>query len=231
MKNLKTASYKIRVTPEQSEHVQKICFSHDIPWLFGEKKLNGTEQGELFITEERIMSSSFKNECTRISYQDFVKKYEGKNWVGRGLELSYSIDSATFSIEKKPKKVLVRDNCHKNWEERYFISELPGNVKNRFICVEQDDEEAFLKEEEYEIEYWQQMKEIKEPKKMPYDVESILKGAFVWIRKKGEKEVLAIQAISEFEVYVSGDYFKLKDVDDYEIAKAGGDFEPFYQTK
>ena len=45
---------KLKVTPEQSEAVQKICFANDINWSSGENKISYTVAEYLFIEPTRI---------------------------------------------------------------------------------------------------------------------------------------------------------------------------------
>ena len=52
---------KLRVTPEQSEAVQKICFANNVIWSVGEDKISYTEAEYLFIEPPRIWFRGITN--------------------------------------------------------------------------------------------------------------------------------------------------------------------------
>lgn len=80
-------NYKLRVTPEESEKVQEVCFLYGVGWLDG-PYVQITEAPFLYIYEDVIRMDYilgdewFKNhKNTEITPQDFLAKYEPPQWM------------------------------------------------------------------------------------------------------------------------------------------------------
>ena len=55
---------KLRVTPEQSEAVQKICFANGVVWSAVENKISYTEAEYLFIEHDKIWYRDYSDHNT-----------------------------------------------------------------------------------------------------------------------------------------------------------------------
>lgn len=80
-------NYKIQVTPEQSEQIQKICFERGVDWKVVAGELLCTGEPYLYIGsrisagDDSIFFSESQNK--EISAEDFIAKYGNKfpKWV------------------------------------------------------------------------------------------------------------------------------------------------------
>lgn len=75
-------NYKLRVTPEESEAVQKVCFENGIYWAAGQKNVINTHKHFLSIRakDKYIFHNDSENSFssynfTKISPKDFIKKF------------------------------------------------------------------------------------------------------------------------------------------------------------
>ena len=64
---------KLRVTPEQSEAVQKICFSNGIDWYVKENEISYTEAEYLFIEPTRIWFREIANHDSGIETEGYIE--------------------------------------------------------------------------------------------------------------------------------------------------------------
>lgn len=78
-------SYKIKVTPEQSKIIQKICFKNNIAWMDGSRSVQYINEKPfrvyMFISPTNGITSTnsdniyYKSINQRISADEFIKKY------------------------------------------------------------------------------------------------------------------------------------------------------------
>jgi hypothetical protein len=72
--------YKIRVTPEQSERIQRICFDRGIVWAFDDDVVRYTQEPHLYITDGVLAhgddDADFdENPDQLITAEEFIAKF------------------------------------------------------------------------------------------------------------------------------------------------------------
>lgn len=76
--------YKIKVTPEQSERIQKICFDQGRDWAFGNGQVRYTQQPYLYIGNIRLKRDDDneyfdKDNNVEITAEEFIAKFGNDN--------------------------------------------------------------------------------------------------------------------------------------------------------
>jgi len=212
------------------------CENTEITYEDFVKKYEKKELLEQCLSCGFVRSFKASKMCEKCSCGAFGGYEKKKELILTGYEEDYKIITTISGLDREKEKeavlsnerwVMVKDSGDWAWKRRLLLFETACN----YHCVDEADEEQFLLGNDYGVIIWDIMKEIEEPKKIPHDAESIRKGGFVWIRDLGCEDVYSIQHLLENQLDTALFGIKYSDVDKYEIAKAGGDFEPFYQIK
>lgn len=142
-------------------------------------------------------------------------------------------------LPKGLRHVLVREDNKEEWEERIFLHDLGKQFEWRYECVTKGCEDKFINGEKLsETMGWRYMKEIEEPKKIPYTAEKFPVWA-VWMRGKNWEPSLRslITEVGLVSITVDSFSYNFNDVDKIEIASAvpnedgSINWKPFYLTE
>lgn len=131
---------KLRVTPEQSKAVQKICFANGINWYVKENEISYTEAEYLFIEPTRIWFMEIANHDSGIETEGYIE-VDADLFIRTNGTCEESVELVNNLLNSKSKEDMFKQY---GFEVPNFDCTILAKVKNNYVgyVIDNSDIEA-----------------------------------------------------------------------------------------